>query len=45
VQLSRDYALRHTNVMLKEFDSGHELTDVTEALWKETAAFLGLTAG
>jgi pimeloyl-ACP methyl ester carboxylesterase len=45
VRLSRDYALRHANVMLKEFDSGHELTDVTQALWRETEQFLGLTAG
>jgi uncharacterized protein len=45
VALSRDYASRHLNVTLKEFASGHELTDVTEALWHETAAFLGLTAG
>ncbi len=42
VVLSRDYALRHANVLLKEFPSGHELTDVTQDLWKETAAFLGL---
>jgi pimeloyl-ACP methyl ester carboxylesterase len=45
VQLSRDYALRHANVLLKEFPSGHELTDVTAELWKETAAFLGLADG
>jgi uncharacterized protein len=44
VSLSRDYASRHPNVTLKEFASGHELTDVTAALWEETAAFLGLTA-
>ena len=43
VELSRDYAGRHPNVILKEFASGHELTDVTEDLWAEAAAFLGLT--
>jgi hypothetical protein len=42
VGLSRDYAQRHANVLLKEFPSGHELTDVTEDLWKESAAFLRL---
>jgi hypothetical protein len=41
VQMSRDYAASHTNVILREFDSGHELTDVTEDLWRETAAFFG----
>ena len=40
--LSRDYASRHPNILLKEFPSGHELTDVTEDLWTETAAFLAL---
>ena len=44
VDLSRDYASRHTNVILKEFASGHELTDVTGALWQETASFLALPA-
>ena len=43
VDVSRDYASRHANVTLKEFASGHELTDVTAGLWHETAAFLGLT--
>ena len=42
VGLSRDYAARHANILLKEFPSGHELTDVTEDLWTETAAFLAL---
>ena len=32
------------NVILKEFASGHELTDVTEDLWRETAGFLGIYA-
>jgi len=30
------------NRRLVVYDSGHELTDVTEFLWAETAAFLGL---
>lgn len=42
VALSRDYAARHANVLLKEFHSGHELTDVTEDLWTEAARFLSL---
>jgi pimeloyl-ACP methyl ester carboxylesterase len=42
VGLSRDYAGRHPNVLLKEFPSGHELTDVTADLWQETGAFLQL---
>jgi pimeloyl-ACP methyl ester carboxylesterase len=44
IQMSRDYAASHANVILKEFDSGHELTDVTEDLWRETAAFLGVAS-
>ena len=40
VAASRDYAARHANVILKEFASGHELTDVTEDLWREVDAFL-----
>lgn len=43
VEMSRDYAATHANVNLKEFASGHELTDVTEDLWRETAAFLGIS--
>ena len=41
VEMSREYAARHANVRLKEFASGHELTDVTEGLWRETSVFLG----
>jgi len=40
--ISTGYAARHPNVILRLFDSGHELTDVLEDLWKETAAFLSL---
>ncbi len=42
VQMSRDYAAGHANVILQEFDSGHELTDVTQDLWRASAAFLGI---
>jgi pimeloyl-ACP methyl ester carboxylesterase len=42
VEMSRDYVLCHPQAKLKEFDSGHEMTDVLEDLWRETAAFLGL---
>ena len=37
---SRDYASRHRNVVMREFASGHELTDVLEPIWAETSAFL-----
>jgi pimeloyl-ACP methyl ester carboxylesterase len=40
VELSRSYVLKHPNAQLKEHPSGHELTDVKEDLWKETAAFM-----
>jgi pimeloyl-ACP methyl ester carboxylesterase len=40
--ISASYAARHPNVTLRLFDSGHELTDVLEDLWSETAAFLSL---
>jgi pimeloyl-ACP methyl ester carboxylesterase len=43
VEMSREYAVHHANVMLKEFPSGHELTDVTEDLWRETTAFLRIS--
>jgi pimeloyl-ACP methyl ester carboxylesterase len=43
VEMSRDYTASHANVILKELASGHELTDVTEDLWRETAAFLGIS--
>jgi len=42
IQSSRDFVARHGNVRLLEFQSGHELTDVLELLWAETAAFLSL---
>jgi len=40
--ISTDFADRHLNVTLRLFDSGHELTDVLEDLWDETATFLAL---
>jgi uncharacterized protein len=40
VEISRAYAARHANVSLRLFDSGHELTNVLEGLWEETARFL-----
>jgi pimeloyl-ACP methyl ester carboxylesterase len=39
-QLSKAFAEGHPNVRLRLLDSGHELTDVLEELWAETAAFL-----
>lgn len=39
--LSKAFAEGHPNVVLRLLDSGHELTDVLETLWKETFAFLG----
>jgi uncharacterized protein len=38
--LSKAFAVGHPNVTLRLVDSGHELTDVLEELWKETATFL-----
>jgi pimeloyl-ACP methyl ester carboxylesterase len=38
--ISTAFAARHPNVTLRLFDSGHELTDVLEDLWEETARFL-----
>lgn len=41
-RISTAFAARHPNVTLRLFDSGHELNDVLESLWAETARFLGL---
>jgi pimeloyl-ACP methyl ester carboxylesterase len=38
--LSKVFAEGHPNVILRLLDSGHELTDVLEDLWMETATFL-----
>jgi pimeloyl-ACP methyl ester carboxylesterase len=39
-QVSYDYALEHIRTRLVLLNSGHELTDVMEDLWRETAVFL-----
>jgi len=41
-QVSYDYALDHAHTRLVLLNSGHELTDVLDDLWRETAAFLEL---
>ncbi len=41
-EVSRRYAAGHANVELRLVDSGHELTDVLEELWEQTATFLGV---
>jgi pimeloyl-ACP methyl ester carboxylesterase len=43
--ISTAFAARHPNVILRLFESGHELTDVLEDLWEETARFLKLPTG
>lgn len=40
VEISVAFAERRPNVILRRFDSGHELTDVLEDLWEETTRFL-----
>ncbi len=42
VEVSEKFAASHANVCLKIVASAHELTDVLETLWTETAAFLGV---
>jgi pimeloyl-ACP methyl ester carboxylesterase len=39
-KVSCDFALAHSHTRLALFKSGHELTDVLEDLWRETATFL-----
>ena len=39
-ELSKAFAEGHPNVTLRLVDSGHELTDVLDELWVETARFL-----
>jgi len=41
VEASEQFAARHANAVLKVVPSGHELNDVLELLWSETAMFLG----
>jgi pimeloyl-ACP methyl ester carboxylesterase len=40
-EASECFVERHPNAHLKLMESGHELTDVLERLWVETADFLG----
>ena len=44
VGISTALAARRPNITVRTFDSGHELNNVLEDLWEETAAFLGLPA-
>lgn len=39
-EVSKAFAEGHPNVKLRLVDSGHELTDVLDELWAETAGFL-----
>lgn len=39
-QGSEQFAASHPNVQLHLLDSGHELTDVLETIWQQTAPFL-----
>jgi len=41
VEASKSFARNRPNVELRVVDSGHELTDVLDRLWYETAMFLG----
>ena len=40
VTVSEIYAARRPNITLRVLDSGHELTDVVEEMWAQTAGFL-----
>jgi pimeloyl-ACP methyl ester carboxylesterase len=40
--VSREFAQNHPNVTLRLLRSGHELTDVLDELWAETATFQNL---
>lgn len=41
VAVSKAFAEGYPNVTLRVLESGHELTDVLDQLWRETAGFLG----
>ena len=41
VEISRKFCASHPNAQLCEVDSGHELTDVLDRLWRETKRFMG----
>ena len=43
IEVSRDYAQRHSSVKLVELDSDHGLNDVRATIWQETKNFLGIT--
>ena len=40
VEQSRRYVANRSNILLKEFRSGHELTDVSDDMWRTTRQFL-----
>lgn len=40
VEVSREFARRRAHAELREYDSGHELTDVLPGLWEATWGFL-----
>lgn len=42
VQFSESYAASHSNVELRVFDAGHELTEAIDEMWDHTARFLQL---
>ncbi len=41
-EISCEYARQHDRTRLVLLDSGHELTNVLDELWRETVAFLGI---
>jgi pimeloyl-ACP methyl ester carboxylesterase len=41
-EISRAYAARHPNTRLVLMESGHELTDVLEAMWLEASHYLAV---
>jgi len=43
-ELSERFAALTPSAQLRLLDSGHELVDVTETMWKESAAFFGIAA-
>src|SRR5215471_9928521 len=42
VGISETYAARHENVVIRLYDTGHELTDVVDRMWMEIIQFLEL---
>lgn len=40
--ITEAFAARHSNVEVRALNAGHELTEVLDILWEETARFLGL---